>query len=89
MSQTGQTSGTAEGFFVIKVIFRDEGFCEYHRSAVVRQCDEREHVESRDQNGGAGEPRVEGLKVQGEECVRDGEGGLSKNVTRKKAQMPI
>ena len=52
-----------------------------------------QHVESRDQDGGAGQradgQRVEGLKIQGEECVRDAEGGLSKNVTRKKRRCRI
>ena len=52
-----------------------------------------QHVESRDQDGGAGQradgQRVEGLKIQGEECVRDEEGGLSKNVTRKKRRCRI
>ena len=50
---------------VIKPMFRNEGLCENHRSAVVGQ-----HVESRDQDGGHEGQRVEGLKVQGEECVR-------------------
>ena len=60
---------------VIKLVFRGEGSCEDHPSAVVDQ-----HVESRDQDGRAGqgaeEQRVEGPANQGDEFVRDGQGGL-------------
>ena len=55
---------------VIKRMFRDEGFSEDHRSAVVGHM-----VESRDQDGGAGERAVgqgvDGLAIQG---------GLSRSV---------
>ena len=33
--------------------------------------------------------RVEGLKIQGEQCVRNGEGGLSKNVTRRQRRCRV
>ena len=66
---------------LIKLMFRDEGFCEDHRSVVVGQ-----HVESRDQDGGAGHcaerQHVEELQVQGDECVRDGRGGLGRKLMR-------
>ena len=55
---------------VIK-LFCGEGFGEEHRSAVVG-----EHVECRDQDGGARQSAVrydvEGQQVQGGECVRSG-----------------
>ena len=59
---------------VIKLMFRDEGFCEDHRSPVVRQCSER---------------HVERLKTQGEECVRNGQGGVSKNATRRQRRCRV
>ena len=71
---------------VIELMFRDESFCEDHRP-VLRLCAEGPDVESRNQDGSAGqrteEQCVEGLNVQGEECVRGEEGGFSKNVTRR------